>query len=431
MKRTTLLLLTIPLLWATSQSAQAEPAVNWPQWRGPHGNGVSDEQHPPVKWSKTENVLWRVALPGPAGSTPVVWGDRIFLTTVDGEKLLLMCLDTSGKELWRRVVAQGNKNVRGDEGNSASASPATDGKHVWTFMANGWLACYDFAGNEVWKFNVEDRYGKLKIQFGMTSTPILDGDRLYMQLIHGDGPATVQDARVVCLDKLTGDEVWKQNRSTDAHDECKQSYASPIIYRDAKRAFLITHGGDCTVAHDLGTGQEIWRCGELNFLESYNPTLRFIASPTAVEGLIVVPTAKQGKVVALRPDGKGDITHSEAQRVWTLPRFTPDVPSPLIHDGLVYLCRENGNLMVLDAATGKKYYEKRTTVDRHRASPIYADGKVYLTARNGVVTIVKTGPAFEVVGKNDLGESISSSPVIVGGRIYLRTFDALYAIGPK
>ncbi|MCE9552367.1 MAG: PQQ-binding-like beta-propeller repeat protein, partial [Planctomycetes bacterium] len=382
-----------------------------------------DEKNPPLKWSKTgdktENILWRKKLPGPAGATPAVWGDRIFLTSVDDDRLVLLCYDKDGNQLWRREVAVGNKNVRGDEGNSASPSPITDGSHVWTFMANGILACYDFAGNEIWKFDIQDRYGKLNIQFGMTSTPLLHDGRLYMQLIHGDGNPATREARVVCLNAANGKEIWQQQRPSDARDECEHSYASPTLYSDDKQTYLLVHGADFITAHRLDNGEEIWRCGNLNPKEGYNPTFRLIASPTAAPGLIVVPTAKGGKVVGikpdgigLKPDGAGDITDSKEHILWTLPRNTPDVPSPLIHDGLVYLCRENGNLMVLDAVTGRKIYEERTTADRHRASPVFADGKLYLTARNGVITVVKAGRKFEILARNDIGEPISANPSV-------------------
>lgn len=418
------------LAWCPSLVIAAEP-TRWPQWRGAKGDGISQEPSPPTKWTNKENVLWRAQLPGPAGATPVVWDERIFLTSVDGKKMLLMCFDTAGQERWRREVTSGNKDVRIDEGNSASPSPATDGKHVWTFMANGILACYDVDGKEVWKFDVQDRYGKLNIQFGMTSTPLLHEGRLYLQLIHGDGDPKTREAVVVCLDAASGKEIWRQSRPSDARDECEHSYASPVLYSDGQQTYLLVHGADCITAHRLDDGSEIWRCGNLNPKATYNPTLRFVASPSASPGLIVVPTAKSGKVVGLKPGGKGDITDSKDFVLWTMTSNTPDVPSPLIHDGLVYLCRETGNLIVLDAKTGRKFYEKRTTNDRHRASPVYAAGNIYLTCRNGVVTVVKAGREFEVVSKNDIGESISASPVIVGGRVYLRSFNALYAIGPK
>ncbi|HEY5315512.1 MAG TPA: PQQ-binding-like beta-propeller repeat protein [Pirellulales bacterium] len=408
---------------AAGWSGRALGAENWPQWRGPRNDGTSLETGLPTSWSRTENVAWRTPLPGPAGATPVVWQDRIFLTSAKDLDLLLMCFNTAGKLLWERQVSSGDRPVRGDEGNSASPSPATDGQHVWTFMADGVLACYDFDGQQVWKQNLQDRYGKFDIQFGMTSTPILDGDRLYVQLLHSSA------ALVLALDKATGEEIWKQDRPSDATAECEHSYASPFLYRAGKHEFLVTHGADLVVAHRLTDGKEIWRCGGMNPKGRYNPTLRFVASPVGVPGLIVVPSAKNGPVLAISPTARGDITERPLGHLWTRPQNTPDVPSPLVFGGLVYLCRENGVLICLDAKTGQEIYQQRTHSQRHRASPVYGDGKVYCTARDGVVTVVKAGRKFEVLASNDLGETISSSPAISGGRIYLRTFDALYAIG--
>ena len=418
------------MLAATLIGGSLSQAENWPQWRGAKLDGISSEKGLPTKWSKTENVAWRLALPGAAGATPVVWEDRIYLTSVAGDDLVVMCVGTDGKQIWKQTLATGNKNVRNDEGNGASPSPVTDGKHVWAMMATGDLACYTKDGEEVWKLNLQDRYGKFNIAFGMTSTPVLDGGRLYLQLIHGEMSSKSQDARVVCLDSATGDEAWAVERISDGTFENRHSYASPVLYRDAEQAFLLTHGNDYIIAHDLKDGREIWRCGDLNPKGRYDQTLRFVASPVAVPGYIVVPTAKNRGVVCLKPGGHGDITDSEDLAHWKRTNNTPDVPSPLVVDGLVYLCRENGNLMCLDLATGEEHYkDERTTSDRHRASPVYADGHVYTTARNGVVTVVKAGPKFEIVSQNDMQESISASPVISNGRIYIRTFDALYAIG--
>jgi outer membrane protein assembly factor BamB len=203
-----------------------------------------------------------------------------------------------------------------------------------------------------------------------------------------------------------------------------------MVYRDSEREFLLTHGADYVVAHKLSDGSELWRCGGMNPQATYNPTLRFVASPAAADGLIVVPTAKNGPVLALRPDGKGDITDDTSRQVWRMPNGTPDVPSPIIHDGLVYLCRENGAIYCLDAASGEiRYKDKRPHSDRHRASPVLADGKLYCTAHDGTVSVVKAGPQYELLATNTLGEPMSASPVIVGGRVYLRTFEAIYAIG--
>lgn len=407
-------------------------AENWPQWRGPKNDGISNETNTPTKWSKTENVAWRLPLPGPGGATPVVWGGRIFLTSVekDSGDLLLLCVRTDGKEQWRQVLGSGNRTARGDEGNSASNSPSTDGKHVWAMMTTGVIGCWkadDDHGQEVWKFNLQDRYGKFNIQFGMTSTPVLDGDRLFVQLIHGDGNAKTREALVVCLNAKTGEEIWKRDRPSDAIAENEHSYASPMIYDDGQAKFLLTHGADFIVAHDLNDGRELWRCGNLNVKTKYDPTLRFVASPVTGDGIIVVPTAKGAPVVALKPNGKGDITNNPALQLWRYAK-TPDVPSPLIHGGLVYLCMQDGQVHVLDQMTGEQVYQKRAYSDRYRASPVYADGKVYLTSRDGHVTVLKAGRQFEVLAENDLGEPVSASPVFANGTLYLRSFENLWAI---
>jgi outer membrane protein assembly factor BamB len=407
-------------------------AENWPQWRGPKNNGLSNETNMPTKWSQTENVAWRLPLPGPGGATPVVWGECIFLTSVEKSsgELLLLCVGTDGKEKWRQVLASGNKDVRGDEGNSASNSPTTDGKHVWAMLANGVIGCWTVEGQEVWKFNLQDRYGKFNIQFGMTSTPVLDGGRLFLQLIHGDGVAKTREAVVVCLDAKTGQEVWKRDRPSDAIKENEHSYASPMIYDDRQAKFLLTHGADFIVAHDLNDGRELWRCGNLNLKTKYDETLRFVASPVVGEGIIVVPTAKKSHVLALKPDGKGNVTDNASVQLWKYVK-TPDVPSPLIHDGLVYLCMEDGQVHCLDQSSGELIYLKRVHNHRHRASPVYADGKIYIAARDGIISVIQAGKSFELLAENDLGEDISASPVIANGTLYLRGFENLWAIKSK
>ena len=397
-------------------------ADNWYRWRGPNNDGISQATEVPIHWSQTENVRWRLPLPGEAASTPVVWEDKIFLTSAEGDALVLMCVSTEGEELWKRTIGRGNRSIRRGEGNSAAPSPTTDGEHVWAFFGTGDLVCYDVQGNEVWHTNIAKRYGRFNLFFVMASTPLLDKDRLYMHLIHSNAWL------VLALDKMTGKEIWKHNRDSDATEECEHAYTSPILYRDAEREFLVVHGADYVTAHSLEDGSEIWRCGDLNPKSSYNYSLRFVASPVATEGLIVVPSAKNGPVVGIDPAAQGDVTNSKWQR-WKLRRGTPDVPSPVIHDGLVYLCRENGDLICLDAETGEQLYYEGTHRHRHRASPVYANGYIYLTSRDGVITVVKAGREFEVVASNSMGEVISASPVITDKALYLRSYEALYAIG--
>jgi outer membrane protein assembly factor BamB len=329
-------------------------------------------------------------------------------------------------------VSAGNIVVRGDEGDSASPSPSTDGKHVWAFFTNGTLACYTVEGAPVWKTNLQERFGKFSIQFGLTSTPVLDKGRLYLQLIHGEGDPKTQEAKVVCLDAASGDTIWAVGRTSDGRKENEHSYASAVLYRSEKAEYLITHGNDYAIGHSLETGEELWRLGGLNPKGSYEPTLRFVASPVAVPGYIVVPTAKGRGVYCLKGDSlKGDVTDNPSAFWWKRESETPDVPSPLVQGGLVYLLRENGNLMCLDANTGKLHYNERTTPDRHRASPVYADGHLYTSARNGKISVIQTGKELSVDSVNDLGEELTASPAISNGRIYIRTLKTLWAIGEK
>jgi outer membrane protein assembly factor BamB len=406
--------------------AAAAHADNWPQWRGPTLDGISKETNLPTTWNDTENVAWKLSLPGRGGSTPVVWGDRIFLTSEDGKDVVLLCVGTDGKERWRRRLAPGNKTFMRDEGDLASPSPSTDGKHVWAYAGTGDFACFDVDGTEVWHFNAQQRYGPFKIQWGMHTTPLLYGDRLYLQLLHSGAHL------VIALDKATGKEVWKVNRQTDGRAECEQAYTSPVVWRNGKDEYLVTHGCDYAIGLRLEDGAEIWRLGDLNARDHYNFTLRFIASPAAAADLIVVPSAKNGPVVGLKPEARGTVDAGGAYEQWRRPKNTPDVSSPLVHDGLVYLCRETGTggLICLEAKTGKELYTQRLHEARYRASPVYADGKVYLTARDGTVTVVKAGPRFERLAENPLHDQVSASPAIADGRIYLRGFRALYAIGP-
>jgi outer membrane protein assembly factor BamB len=408
------------LLLSLAGAARAE---NWPQWRGPGGDGVSKETNLPTEWSSTKNVAWKLPLPGQAGATPIVWGERIFLTSQDGGDLVLLCVSTEGKELWKRKLGTGVRSARGGEGNNASPSPSTDGKYVYAYVGTGDFACFDFEGKEIWKFNAQDRYGKFRIQFGIHNTPVLYGDRLYFQLIHDGG------AWVIALDKSNGKEVWKVERKSDGVAENKHSYASPVLWTNGKDAYLISHGNDYSIAHRLDDGSEIWRVADLNPKNRYDYTLRFVSSPVATPDLIVVPSAKGGPTVGLKPDASGVIKPGNKAEQW---RFssTPDVPSPLVYDGLVYLCMQDGRLICLDAKDGTKHYAEKNHPARYRASPVYADGKVYITARDGTVTVVKAGPKFESLAINKLPDEMAASPVISNGRIYLRGFDNLYAIGP-
>ncbi len=404
------------------------PAENWPEWRGPAHDGESKETGLPAAWGPTKNLVWKLPMPGPGSSTPAVWGDRIFVTSTQGDRdVLLLCVGTDGKERWQRKLGTLAQKVRtpGGEGNGASPSPTTDGKHVFALAGSGDLACFEFDGTEVWRVNTRERYGPFRMSFGFHSTPVLYGDRIYLAFLYTGGQW------VVALDARNGAEVWKLNRESDGRAECEHSYASPMLWQSGSAAYLLVHGNDYTTAHRLNDGKEIWRLGDLNPKSHYNATLRFVASPASSPDFIVVPSAKNGPVVGVRPDASGKIDAGGDGEVWRRPHGTPDVPSPLVHDGLVYLCRENGLLICMEAKSGKELYSQRLHEGRYRASPVYADGKVYLAARDGTVTVVKAGPRFEKLAENKMHDELAASPAVSGGRIYLRGFDALYALGER
>jgi len=399
-------------------------ADEWPAWRGPARDGVSAEKGLPEKWAADSGILWKVPLPGAAGATPAVWGENIFVASpsADGSKALLLCIGTEGKPRWERVVSDGVKDGK----NLASASPTTDGRHVWAYFGTGDLACFSVAGEPVWKADLQKRYGRFKLQFGMTTTPLVHDGTLYLQLIHSGG------ACVAALDAATGAERWKVDRKSDGVDECEHSYASVQLWTGGGAAVVVSHGNDYAIGHDPKTGEELWRLGDLNPKESYNKTLRFVSSPVATESLIVVPTAKNGQVVGLDPAARGKVDRANAAgERWRVASGTPDVASPLLYDGLVYLGSTSGTVTCLEAATGKQLYRERTGCNSHFASPVAGDGKVYLTGRDGAVAVVAAGRSFKLLSVNKLGDPLDASPAISKGRIYLRGASQLWAVGAR
>lgn len=397
-------------------------AGDWPHWRGPHQNGTTDETGLPTTWSTTENIAWRLALPGPAPATPVTWGDKIFLASARGTDVVLICAETSGKLLWEQKISGGNADIRMGESNAAAPSPTTDGKHVWAMSGTGALACFDVQGTLQWQIDLASRYGAFEILWGMAISPLLSDGRLYLTLLHD----TAQ--KVVALDANSGKEIWAVDRPTEARVECLHGYASPIMYEWQGRRQLISHGSDYIVGHDLKDGREIWRCG--GFQDGgYDIYRHFVATPIIVDDLIVAPSAKNGPVFALVPgDAQGLISEKPEVFRWKQPRDTPDTVSPTVSNGLVYMALDNGILLCVDAKTGKQHYKQRTHKYRHRSSLLYGDDKVYVTAMDGTVTVVEAGPTYKVLATNKLDERIAASPIVANGTLYLRTHKALYAI---
>ena len=413
-------------------------AENWPHWRGPQFDGTSDATDLPSTWTysseKQENIRWRVDLPGPGGATPIVWDDRIFITSTDTESdaLHVIAFDPQGKQIWAVQPDRGKVEVFeqfAHETNAAAPSPVTDGQHLWVLFGTSRLHRLDWDGKVTWTVDLAKRYGTPKTYFGLSASPLLLDGTLYLHLLHTDAQL------VLALDAATGKEIWKHDRTTDATGECLHSYASVIPYQPPgqEEAQLVVHGADYVTGHDLKDGSEVWRFGTLNPKESYNSFFRLVASPVADEnGLLVAPTAKRGPVFGLQPqtatiDGA---TSQTMEQTWKLDQGTPDVPSPIATGGLIYLSGENGRLTVLDAASGETVYAERVHQGQHRGSPVLADGRLYLTSADGTVSVVKAGRQYELLAKNSVeGGRLAASPAISDGTLYLRTYDALFAVG--
>jgi outer membrane protein assembly factor BamB len=425
-------LLTVPLLAALA--AVPASAENWPQWRGPKNDGHSPEKGIPAEFGPDKNLVWKFPMASFGSSTPCVWGDRIFLTAQEGTDAFLICVGTDGKERWRKQMGSGPPSGKADEGaNLATPSPSTDGKLVFAFVGSGKLAAFDLDGNEVWGIDVTQRYGPISgrpvIQFGPHWTPVLHKDRLYVCLMHR------QAQLVIALEKATGKEVWKIDRKSDSPRgvESPDVYASPVIWEKGDQAMLIVHGNDYCTGHKLENGEEVWRVTELNPKANYNRAWRAVSSPLATPDLIIVPTCKQHPTVAIDPlQATGVIGPGHPAERWRF-RRTPDVPSPLMVDGVVYLVdAQVGSLYAVDAKTGEQLYEEpRLTNSRVRSSPVYADGKIIILGRDGLVPVVKPGRQFEVLAKNKLPDTFTASPVVSGGRLYLRGWNHLWAFGTK
>ena len=375
-------------------------AENWPQWRGPKNDGMSNEKGLPVKWGSEKKggpeqaIVWKAKLPGPGASTPCIWGEHIFVTAQDDAGLSLICIGTDGTEKWKKALSGGKGSARGDEGNLASASCSTDGKLVYAFVGH-------------W-------------------TPVLYTGRLYVTLKHR------KMQKIFCFDTKDGKELWSADRTSDGKGESPDVYSSPFIWEKGDKALLIVHGDDYCTAHELADGKEVWRVTELNPKgKNYNNAWRAVSSPLVTPDLIVVPSCKQHPTVGIDPNtAMGEIAPGASAEKWRY-KSTPDVPSPLLVDGVVYLMGASGQLTAVDAKTGKELYNLRVTDERHRANPIHFDGKILLVGREGTMATIPAGREAPAPTKGFLADTFTGSPAVSGGRIYLRGWKYLWAIGTK
>lgn len=414
---------TLILVFISSFVVTQALADNWPQWRGPSLDGVSQESNLPVRWSTRENVTWKLPMPAWSGSTPIVWGDRIFLNVADRGNLYLWSVDRAdGSVLWKRFLSDGDRKQR--KQNMSSPSPVTDGKHVWVMTGTGILKDFDFAGKEIWARDIQRDYGNFGLNWGYASSPLLHGDALYVQVLHG--MKTDDPSYLLRIDKRTGETVWRVERPTDAIRESPDSYTTPGLLRYGGKTEIVITGGDCVTGHDPETGEELWRANGLN--PDNEPFYRIVASPVIKDDIIYVPS-RVSPLLAIKAGGRGDIT--ESHRVWST-KHGPDVPTPVTDGKYLYIVNDKGVMWCLDAQTGEAIWgQQRVAPGTYSSSAVLADGKIYVTNEDAVTTVVKAGPEFEILAENSLDDYCLSSLAISDGQIFIRTGEYLYCIGDR
>ncbi|MGV3772042.1 MAG: PQQ-binding-like beta-propeller repeat protein [Verrucomicrobiales bacterium] len=437
-RKTASTLLPLLLAGAVIQPFDAH-AENWPQWRGPRFNGSVEEKNLPTEWSKTENVLWKVPMPGPSGATPAIWGDTVFVTTPDADKNLnLLCLNRKdGSQRWMRTVGIGDRVI--GRNNMASPSPVTDGKLVVSLFGTGDIAAFDFNGNQLWTRNLGKDFGKFSIMWLYGSSPLLYKGKLYVQVLQRNPPDDYahaidskpeRDSYLLCIDPKTGKDLWRQVRPTDAVKESMEAYTTPIPYEGATGTEIIVVGGDYATGHDPETGKELWRAGGLN--PKKDPWWRIVPSPVPGGEFVFASAPKRDPVFAIKPGGKGDVTGSHV--AWSFKEAPTDWSTPLYYkDKLFVLDGDRKVLTCLNPKNGEKIWSGDIPINEPIwSSPTGADGKIYFIGERGTVVIADAGDEFKILNKIAMGEEpVRSSIAASNGQLFIRTAENLYCIGKK
>jgi outer membrane protein assembly factor BamB len=396
---------------------------NWPRFRGPNGTGISTDNKVPVKWSARDGILWKTALPGTGHSSPIVWGERVFLQSANGKERLLLCLDTNkGKILWSKAVP--GKVAHTHRFNTlASSTPATDGDRVYAVFWDGTsvgLYAYDFKGNLVWQQDL----GRFTSQHGPGFSPIVHNGKVIVNNDQ-DGSAVVQ-----AFEAKTGKKAWSATRT--AFRACYStpfllSQALTTVTPDPKAQLIVTSTAGIT-AYDPANGKEIWK-----FTWSFpGMALRTVGSSVAADGMVFAASGDGSglrSMIGVRAGGKGDITRGNP--VWNREkdRDTPYVPTLLAWGGHLYATRDDGFALCYSAKTGKELWRARLGASVS-ASPILIDGKVYAVDEKGTVHVFEASPAgYKSLGRNPLGETVYSTPAVANGQLYIRGKNHLYCIG--
>jgi outer membrane protein assembly factor BamB len=419
-------------------------AENWPQWRGPHFNGSSTETGLPTTFSKTDNVRWSVDLPGPAASTPVIHGDRVFLSSTDlrTHKLLALCLDRrDGKTLWSEEVATGIE--QDNRSNYASPSPVTDGKRVFFFFGNGDLVAFNVDGTKLWERNIQKDYGSFAFLWTFSTSPLLHDGRLVMQVLQRDVPVSGRgrsdgpnDSYLLALDPMTGSELWKQPRPSNARAESREAFSTPVPHAHQGRSELLVAGGDAISGHDPATGTELWRWG------TWNPNRithwRLVTSPVAAEGIILACAPKGDPIYAVKAGLKG--AHDDENALAWISEDRPissDVSTPLYYQGRVFILNSDRKTIArVEPKTGNvEWVGELNSNSKLESSPTGADGKIYMMNHRGDVFVVSAGGQFELLHQVSMGDSgdsdLRSTIAVSQGNLFIRTGKKLYCIGSE
>lgn len=428
---------------ASARALEPAPDARWPGWRGANGQGVASGVKIPLEWSETKNVVWKTELPGRGHSSPIVWGDHIFVTTAiegdvvpgvvpmkhvqpDGSEFRhpdavgddrkhafkVLALDAgSGRVLWERTAWEGvPSDSRHKKASFASPTAVTDGERVYAYFGTEGLYAYDFAGHLGWKFD-PGVVGSMSV--GLGTSPVLYQDLVILLCDEENGDRSF----IVGLDRRSGKQVWRTARKVEV------SWATPVLVTAGGRDELVTSGNQAIIAYDPATGRELWR---MKGLDS-----NAITTPLIGDGVVVVSSGYPNKItVAVRPGGSGDVTNTP-HVLWRYDKGSAYVPSPVLYDGLVYLMTDKGLLTALDAKTGAVKYEggRPPVAASFMASALAVDGRLLLMSQDGDTFVVKAGPEFAVERTNPLGEPIGASAAVAGGRLYIRGERHLFAIG--
>lgn len=393
-------------------------ADNWPMWRGANGDGTCAESNLPTRWSQTENVKWKVALPERGNSTPVVWGDKVFVTqAIEKEgKRLLLCFDKkTGKPLWDASTIYREKELTHATNPYCAASPATDGERVIVFHASAGVFCYDLTGKELWK---RTDLGKQHHIWGNGTSPVLAGDQVYLNF--GPGPQTT----LYCFDKKTGKTLWQHEEPGGDSGESGNknwlgSWADPLLRRVGDHDELLMSYPGRVCAFEPLSGSVRWTCAGLNKLV-YN-------SPLFIGGTVIAFGGYNGMGVAVKAGGSGDVTSTH--RVWHLPKVSQRIGSGVVHEGHHYILSDGGIAECRDLKTGEMVFQERLKGQNWSSLVLSADGLCYAANQIGDCFVFKAAPKFELVSTNPLGEKIIGSIAVSDGHLFIRGHQHLWCIG--